>query len=110
MGLESVSIILSDVFVVPNFNVLYNKVTKITWDEVLCSANSRYTVEFDLKSDTSKPSFAFYSRWHIENVKLPELKAALAVVTDQTKIASLKQGIEGWESALVQDINREPIP
>jgi len=96
---------LSDVFVVPNFNVLYNKVTKITWDEVLCSANSSDTIEFDLKSDTSKPSFAFYSRWHIENVKLPELKDALDVVTDQTKRASLKQGIEGWESALLQDMN-----
>jgi hypothetical protein len=96
---------LSDVFVVPNFNVLYNKVTKITWDEVLCSTNSSYTVEFDLKSDTSKPSFAFYSRWHIENVKLPELKAALTVVTDQTQRRSLEEGITGWESALLQDMN-----
>jgi hypothetical protein len=43
---------------------------------------------------------AFYSRWHSENVRLPELKAALTVVTDPKQTDSLEHGIEGWESAL----------
>ena len=30
------------------------------------------------------------------------MKAALAVVTDETEKTSLEQGIEGWESALLQ--------
>ncbi len=48
---------------------------------------------------------SFYSRFYIENIKLPELNAALSAKRNQRERNKLEQGIAGWESALVQDMN-----
>ncbi len=92
-----------DILVVPNINVLYKIVAQIAWYETNCYDTSSDTVEFDVRSDTSKPSCAFYSRWHIENVKFPELSASLELVEDKNKRAILEQGFAGWHSALDRD-------
>ena len=90
---------MSDVFVVPNINVLYDKVTDVAWNAGNCTVTTTTRYDFNFDSKDSKPSFAFYSRWHIMSVKLPELKASLAVETDERKRNILNEGIAGWDLA-----------
>jgi hypothetical protein len=120
---------MSDVFVVPNLNVMYLQVYEINWDdsENECTAIKSETTTFDLNADTTKNSMAFYSRYHVNYVKLPELRRKLEVKERKWKacknkdhintfciskynsvqltkmkkeINVLKDGISGWDQAL----------
>merc|ERR1712038_1517943 len=75
---------MSDVFVVPNLNVMYEDVYEVDWDNARCSVkevvdsangNKELPVKttFDVKPPSSESALSFYSRYHIEYVKLPEL-------------------------------------
>lgn len=86
---------MSDIFVVPNLNVMYEEVYVVEWDEATCSVTTEPTVTtegdpplpvttvFDINADTTQPAMAFFSRYHIEYVKLPELGRGLDNVVDR---------------------------
>lgn len=74
---------MSDVFVVPNLNVLYETVYVVNWSNSTCSPvwiNDDKAwpskVVFDVDAESSQNSLAFYSRFQIEDQKLPELEMA----------------------------------
>ena len=77
---------MSDTFVVPNLNVFYEEVQKVQWDNKRCSVKE-VTIDgktklpeatsFNIKAETSQPALSFYTRYHVENVKLPELKKTM---------------------------------
>jgi len=68
----------SDIFVIPNLNVLYKEVSQVNWSNSTCSPDLDDDDEFlssfvfDLQ-DGKQEALAFYSRFHIDNVKLPEI-------------------------------------
>jgi len=76
----------SDVFVVPNLFVAVEEVYEVFWDEAECEAagvtdgdgtfSFPSQLVFDINSPPSEQSLAFYSRYHVEYVKIPELKYA----------------------------------
>ena len=73
---------MSDVFVVPNLNVMYQEVTVVEWNKEECSTETEVdgslpvTTTFDIKSPSSQLALAFFSKDHINNIKLPELNNA----------------------------------
>jgi len=64
----------SDVFVVPNLNVMFTPVIIVLWDNDINSCKPAVDDEgdfpqdivFDIGADTTKPSLSFYSRYHID--------------------------------------------
>ena len=75
----------SDVFVVPNLNVKYESVDLVYWDNSddkcgpkLGESNTFPTaVIFDLEAPSSEPALTFYSRKHIETIKMLEIEKAI---------------------------------
>jgi len=70
----------SDVFVIPNLNVMYMEVSIVNWNNSTCSpaldgVEFPSSFIFDLKD--GKEALTFYSRFHIEKVKIPEIVDAL---------------------------------
>ena len=101
---------MSDVFVVPNLNVMYEETYDVKWDDLVCSVieNEDGTlpidIAFDIKAPTSKPAISFYSRYHVEYVKLPELRETLTRGNmTETKKETIEAGIRGWETALTKE-------
>jgi len=80
----------SDVFVVPNLNVFYEEVELVYWDNEKCEPSKvpdpnvvgalifPSTFVFNVKSAESKEALTFYSRHHIEKVKILELSDGVA--------------------------------
>ena len=68
---------MSDVFVVPNLNVLFQEVIHVYWDEDECSGLTSDKISFELDNPGNDPAVAFYSRWHVMYIKIPELERAL---------------------------------
>lgn len=75
----------SDVFVTPNLNVKYEVVDIIEWNHTKCEPIRNETtnefpsnIAFDVKAPENKPALSFYSRYHIETVKIPELQDSIA--------------------------------
>jgi len=63
----------SDVFVVPNLNVMFTPVFIVLWDNDTCKPIRNDDDEgfpeeivFDIGADTTKPALSFYSRYHID--------------------------------------------
>ena len=87
---------------VPNLNVFYEEVELIFWDSAQCkpkkvpdpkdSSKLVYpsTFIFNVKSTESKEALTFYSRHHIEKVKLGELSDGVAAQT--SLIERIKNG------------------
>lgn len=110
---------MSDVFVVPNLNVMYEEAYELDWDESTCSVETdehdRLPVKsvFDVNDESNKPSMSFFSRYHIEYVKLPKLRQSLQNeisnkprwAKPNEKIKVLETGISGWEVALAVERN-----
>eukprot|EP00559_Dactyliosolen_fragilissimus_P002088 CAMPEP_0184871508 /NCGR_PEP_ID=MMETSP0580-20130426/40756_1 /TAXON_ID=1118495 /ORGANISM="Dactyliosolen fragilissimus" /LENGTH=2372 /DNA_ID=CAMNT_0027374173 /DNA_START=995 /DNA_END=8116 /DNA_ORIENTATION=+ len=80
---------MSDVFVVPNLNVMYQEVIVVEWDNATCSVATDgngtlpITTTFNIEDTENQPALSFFSRYHINNVKIPELKAAKTSKTSQ---------------------------
>jgi len=79
---------MSDVFVVPNLNLVYTPVLYLNYDTSTCQVKcadgtSGYdcqlpnTMIIHFENPDSKPALAFYSRSHIINVKLKEIELGL---------------------------------
>jgi len=75
---------MSDVFVVPNLNVMYREVYFVEWDKTTCAVTTEgdgtppITTTFNIEDTENEPALAFFSRYHVNHVKIPELKAAKA--------------------------------
>merc|ERR1712176_305219 len=76
---------MSDVFVVPNLNVMYEEVSIVEWISDQCKVKTLEdnktlptTTTFNIEAPENKPALAFYSRYHIENIKLPELQKSVS--------------------------------
>ena len=74
----------SDVFVVPNLNVMFEEVYVVEWDFDSCKPELDETgkdfetsVVFNVKASTSQPALSFYSRYHLNLVKIPELNDSI---------------------------------
>lgn len=72
----------SDVFVVPNLSIMYEVVYLVYWSNSICSAEKvdgefPTTVLFDVGSDGTEPALTFFSREHIDNVKIPDLQSSI---------------------------------
>ena len=70
---------MSDVFVVPNLNVMYRNVQVVHWENEKCAVEEidgalPETTTINLEDVKNQPALAFYSRYHVEYVKLPELE------------------------------------
>ena len=71
---------MSDVFIVPNLNVMYRNVQVVYWEnEGSCAVKEvngtlPETSTINLEDEENQPALAFFSRYHVEYVKLPELK------------------------------------
>ena len=85
----------SDVFVVPNLNVMYEEVFIVAWDDEDCKpalverkeyydgsniTEFETTVLFNVQAPESQPALSFYSRYHINLVKIPELADSIAAM------------------------------
>jgi len=74
---------MSDVFVVPNLNVMYKEVYVVKWSNETCAVEKGLdgtlpiTTTINLEDVENQPSLAFFSRYHVEYVKLPELKVSV---------------------------------
>lgn len=74
---------MSDVFVVPNLNVMYKEVYVVKWSNETCAVEKGddgtlpITTTINLEDVENQPSLAFFSRYHVEYVKLPELKVSV---------------------------------
>jgi len=93
--------------VVPNLNVFYEEVELVYWDNTQCKPDKipdpndstgsvlifPSTFIFNVKSSESKEALTFYSRHHIEKVKIQELS----------------DGVTAQNTVLVQVKNREII-
>lgn len=75
----------------PNLNVIYETVSLVYWDNDSCSAKLDpdpslttpafpTTVLFDLESTANEPALTFYSRSHIQTVKIPEIADSIAAM------------------------------
>ena len=103
----------SDVFVVPNLFVEVEEVYKVFWNNIepFCKAAVDETenedgetlldrnmnpfpsqLEFSVGSETSEQALAFYSRYHVEAVKIPDLESAT-----------------GKQYNLLQDMKTKPV-
>lgn len=73
----------SDVFVVPNLFVAVEKVISVQWnnDRTVCKAILPFKEElvFDLNVPPSEQALAFYSRYHVEAVKIPHMLNAIEI-------------------------------
>lgn len=93
----------SDIFVVPNLNVAYEEVFILEWDFDSCrpKLEERYdsnedknitevptSIIVDFKSPENKPAFSFYSRYHLNLVKIPEIANSLKSMEDQLEEAT----------------------
>ena len=70
----------SDVFVVPNLYVAVEKVISVQWNETSCDMlpfNEKLV--FDLNVPPSEQALAFFSRYHVEQVTLPEMESSIAI-------------------------------
>mmetsp|Transcript_21609 Transcript_21609/g.27877 ORF Transcript_21609/g.27877 Transcript_21609/m.27877 type:complete len:1916 (+) Transcript_21609:457-6204(+) len=73
---------MSDVFVVPNLNVMYKEVYVVEWNNATCTVNTEEdetvptTITFNIQDTENQPALAFFSRYHVNEVKLPELQGA----------------------------------
>eukprot|EP00957_Ditylum_brightwellii_P032409 2455917-Ditylum_brightwellii.AAC.1 len=71
---------MSDVFVVPNLNAIYREVYVVNWKNETCEVEKAddgtlpITTIINLEDVKNQPALAFYSRYHVEYVKLPELR------------------------------------
>ena len=80
---------LRQVFVVPNLYVKFEEVYELVWNNTICEPILNQTLKdenknpfpsqliFSVNSPTSKPALSFFSRYHIEYVKLPDLNDAV---------------------------------
>ena len=76
---------MSDVFVVPNLNVAYETWIDVNWDKDACQVCLVLDkdgamvlptrISFSIVPKDNKPALSFYSRYHLLDLKLPELKA-----------------------------------
>ena len=73
---------LSDVFLVLNLDVKFQEVFEVKWDNAACGVIELDTdvvpplptrVVFDLVAPLTKSALAFYTRYHVHYVKLPDL-------------------------------------
>lgn len=86
------SILSTQVFVVPNLYVKYQEVYEVFWNATLCEPARNKIMEadpddnrnpfpseviFSVDSPSSKQALSFYSRYHIEYVKVPELNESI---------------------------------
>ncbi len=73
---------MSDVFVVPNLNVMYEEVLEVKWENCTVTTEDDGTLPtrtiFDIEAPENEPALAFFSRYHVDNVKIPELETAIA--------------------------------
>ena len=71
---------MSDVFVIPNLNVMYREVYAVQWTNNTCEVEETegntlpITTTINLKDEKNQPALSFFSRYHAKYVKLPELK------------------------------------
>ena len=120
---------MSDVFVVPNLNVAYETWVTVDWDKDACKVRLVVTgkdsegkdiiglptkISFDITADGNKPALSFYSRFHLLDLKKPELEDAVFKLKleldgkvcpisddeDCTKLKAIEEGLEGWNKAL----------
>ena len=80
----------SDIFVVPNLNVMYEEVIEAIWDESTCEPIFEDIVILNIKGPDNKPALSFFSRYHIENFKIPDLEKSINAM--DTTIARVKNG------------------
>ena len=85
----------SDIFVVPNLNVMFEEVFIVEWDFDRCEPllverfddvfkktveEFETSVVFNVRASSSQPALSFYSRYHLKNVKIPELNDAISAM------------------------------
>ena len=79
----------SDVYVVPNLNIMYEEVSLVYWNNSTCSADldsdDEFPSSFVINPEDGKNALTFYSRFHIEQVKLPEIFDAMNAINQITK-------------------------
>ncbi|GFH57722.1 hypothetical protein CTEN210_14198 [Chaetoceros tenuissimus] len=87
----------SDVFVMPNFSVMYEEVFIVAWDKDKCQPKLdpetdlfANTLIFDVDSDGNKPALSFYSRYHLDLVTIPDLEEQ--VQNQQNTLATMNDG------------------
>ena len=58
---------MSDVFVVPNLNVMYEEVYVVEWNNTICAVNTEEddepptTITFNIEDNENQPALAFFS-------------------------------------------------
>ena len=67
----------SDVVLVPNLNVEFRKVNRVSWNEEECTASMEEIQVFDLRSEENKAAFSFLTFPQINSIVIPEIEAML---------------------------------
>ncbi|CAB9509704.1 Cupin superfamily protein [Seminavis robusta] len=105
----------SDVFVVPNLNVLFSETLNFQWHSESCSTNVTTSTKFNLEDKKNKPAVSFFSVYYLETHVLPTLETkALEYLyrwgneTDsqnKTKLKSqydtLDYALKSWNSSMI---------
>ncbi|CAB9518222.1 Cupin superfamily protein [Seminavis robusta] len=104
----------SDVFVVPNLNVMFSETLNFKWHPESCSTNVTTTTKFNLEDKKNKPAVSFFSVYYLETHMLPSLETkALEYryrwgnetdVQNKTKLKSqydtLDYALKSWNNSL----------
>jgi hypothetical protein len=73
--------------------VLYNELVVVSWNDTGCVADYVETTTFDVGDVKNKPALTFYTRYHLQVVKIPELEASIASTETSLKRVQNKDKI-----------------
>jgi len=83
----------SDVFVVPNLNIMFHLVYDVVWNNEDCGPdldednNPPFPKQTQLDLESKKEAMSFYTRHHINTTKIPEIEAQLEeIVENRVKV------------------------
>ncbi|CAB9504895.1 Cupin superfamily protein [Seminavis robusta] len=106
----------SDVFVVPNLNVMFSETLNFKWHPESCSTKTTTTTKFNLAdTNKNKPAVSFFSVYYLETHVLPTLEEKVQEylyswgnetdAQNKTKLKSqydtLNYALNSWNSSLV---------
>ena len=73
--------------------MLYNELVVVSWNDTGCVADYVETTTFDVGDVKNKPALTFYTRYHLQVVKIPELEASIASTETSLKRVQNKDKI-----------------
>jgi len=95
---------LSDVFLIPTFQILYKETKTVNFDSISCTAAISTSTKFDIKNAENKKAISFLSYRQVITETLPELETQLKNL-DASQVVekeTIEASISGWNEALAE--------